>query len=441
MTTGNRSGGLVRWGVVSRTGSAAEFAVASMTAAAFGPYLGVAGIRTEQVAVYGVFATCVLLCLWWRTRPTGPAVAVTGAWLVTVAVAVIGSVQPPSAPDRFGLGDPVAGFDNLALPVAAACATLMLATVADPRRLLRVACAVLVAAVCANAVVAVWSINADLTWLLRPFWAGGAGLTTAEKAQMGGRFGGIFNQPAEAGQVYAVALAAAVWLLRDRMLLLAGAAATITVGGIVAASKIFLLLGVPVVAWQLMRVASQRQRHLVGLACVTVAVAGAARLGVGADWAGGHMVTAMLHGDGAGYGPADLYTAGRFGERSTLRPAVEAILSASPWFGFGIGGILAAYDNAWLEVLAVSGLFGVAAYTAVLVVLARTWWRRRATVDKAWSQFSGGLIIVLVGASVGLPALTGNRVATVSWLLVTLLLLCQPPKTEPISASPVTRAR
>lgn len=398
-----------------------------MTAAAFGPYTPIPGARTEQVVAYGLCAAVLVLCLWQRIRPTGAGVLVAGLWGTHFLIAAAGSMQTAARPAKFGLGDPVAGFDNHLLPVAVIATAWMLLGHNDSRRLLHAACITLVAAMCINTALAIWSINTDLTWLLRSFWAGGEGLTTAEKAQLGGRFGGVFNQPAEAGEMCSMALLAAIWLYRTRPWWLAVAAGLIAVGGVVAASKNFLLVGLPVGAWQLLRVSSGRQRQLVGLACLLLVLVGATRFGVGTDWAGGRMVADLLQPDGSGYGATDLYTAGRFGDRSTIGPVVDAVLAASPWFGFGAGGVLAAYDNAWLEALAVAGLTGAAIYTAVLAILAAAWWHRRPLVDKAWSQFSGGLIIVLVGASMGLPALTANRVATVSWLLVTLLLLCPPP--------------
>jgi hypothetical protein len=320
-------------------------------------------------------------------------------------------------------------MDNQTLPAVVLLTVWMLAGRSGNKRLLKAASAALVVGMCVNAAVAIWSIDADLPWL-RNFWSGYEGVTTAEKARTLGRFSGIFDHPAEAGEMSAMALLAAIWLFRNRPARLVAVSVAITVGGIVAASKSFLLLGLPIAGWQMLRMSAGRQRHLIGLACVGVAVVSAARLGVAADWAGGRMISNMFQPDGSGYGATDLYTAGRFGERSTLGPGIDAMLATSPWFGFGFGGVLLAYDNAWLEMLAVSGVFGVVTYTTVLVALATTWWRRRTQVDRAWSQFSGGLILVVAGASIGFPALTGNRVSTVAWVLVTLLLLCRPPERE-----------
>lgn len=399
-------------------------ATALLIVASFGPYMWLPGLRTEQAAVYGLCGLGLALCLWLKARPAGVGAAVALLWAVHLLVAAAGALQPSPAPPGFGLGSVAAGFDNAALPLAVMLTIWML--VGDGgggERLLRVACGTLVFAACVNAALAIWSINSDITWLLRPFWGGGDGLSVAERSQLGGRYAGIFNQPAEAGAMYSMALLAAIWLNRDRSGRLAVTAACIVIGGIVAASKNFLLIGLPIGAWQMLRLSTGRQRRLVGLACVVVVVVAATQFGIGTEWAGGRMITNMLHPDSNGYGAADLYTAGRFSERSRVWPAVEAILAASPWFGFGAGGLLVAYDTAWLEALAVSGLIGVLAYTGVLLLLVVAWWRLRPVADKPRSQFAGGLIVVLVGASFGLPALTANRVATVAWLLVTLLLL------------------
>jgi len=95
--------------------------------------------------------------------------------------------------------------------------------------------------------------------------------------------------------------------------------------------------------------------------------------------------------------------------------AVNAVVQSSPWFGFGAQGLAVPYDNGWVEAFVVAGACGALLYTAVLGLLVVAWWRRR-------SRFAGGLVLVVIGASMGLPALTANRVATLAWVLLTLLL-------------------
>ena len=78
-----------------------------------------------------------------------------------------------------------------------------------------------------------------------------------------------------------------------------------------------------------------------------------------------------------------------------------------------------AYDNGWVEALVVGGLAGAAIYSLVLGYLLAAW---RRSPDGPATDLLGGLALLLLGASVGLPALTANRVATIAWILIVLLL-------------------
>lgn len=395
--------------------------------AAFGPYVGLPGVRTEQVAVYTLCGLGLAFFCWLHLRPPVAGVVVCTLLALQVGLAAFGAWSPPSGLPAFVRGDLTAGVDNLLLPLAViALAWMAAGSGRHVHRVLEAAAATLVVLACGNAVLATASIGGDLVGFLGAFWSDGpaSGSVAARAAELG-RYSGIFNQPAEAGQMYSMALLAALWLFRVRPARLAVAAVVITVGGILTVSKIFLLVGLPVAAWQILAVSTGRQRRLAATAAVLAAGFGAARLGWLPTWAGTDYLLRLV--DGGDRGAVDLYTAGRLGGQSTLRSVAESVLASSPWFGFGASGLTVAYDNGWVEALVVAGLFGAATYTAVLAVLAAAWWRRRTVVDKAWSRFSGGLVLVLVGASMGLPALTANRVATVSWLLVTLLLLCPPP--------------
>jgi hypothetical protein len=161
--------------------------------------------------------------------------------------------------------------------------------------------------------------------------------------------------------------------------------------------------------------------------------------GLFTSWIGTGFLTRLLHPGGDG--SVGLYTAGRLGANSTLRATAEAILGSSPVFGFGAGGLSVAYDNGWIEALAVAGLFGTLLYTAVIATLAAAWWRTRGTLPAAHSRLAGGIILVLAAASMGVPALTANRVATVAWVLITLLLFVPRTATPITSAHPVGPAR
>jgi hypothetical protein len=177
-------------------------------------------------------------------------------------------------------------------------------------------------------------------------------------------------------------------------------------------------------------------RRLVPLGA-TVGVVLVADRAFGAQWSGQSYLTRLLDPGGDVVGQ---YTAGRIGDGSSLYRTVAVVLHDSPWFGLGAGGLATAYDNAWVEALCMAGLVGAALYTAVLVALAVAWLRRRAGMDAAAARLAGGLVLVLAGASVGVPALTANRTASVAWLLLTLLLFGVPTAGRAPSRGPTLQA-
>ncbi len=357
---------------------------------------------------------------------------------VEMLLALVGALAPVANISQFHVGSPLAGLDNLVLPVVVLVSVwTLLAAGADRRRLLTVTCRVVVLAMCANAVIAYWSQVHDLTPLLSRFWdntvpvADASTGTVAGRAAQLGRYTGAFNQPAEAGEMYGIALLAAIYLYLDRSVKLAVSGILISVGGILTVSKIFLLVGLPVGVWQVLREPAQRVRRLTLLITGILTLVTLALFRVAPTWIGGDFLTRLLHPEEA-KGLLDLYTGGRLGGSSSLREVTVAVLDNSPWFGFGAGGLSAPYDNGWVEALCVAGVVGATIYTATLLVLAATWIRRHIRMDLAEARLSGGLVVVAVAASVGLPALTANRVATIIWLLLGLSLLA-PSLTEGLS--------
>ena len=401
--------------------------ILAVIAASFGPYTPLPGVRTEQLAVYGVFAVGLLRAQWMRVRLAATALALAVLLLFQVLLILVGAVAPTSGVPAFGPGNVMAGLDNAVLPLAALAAVHMFVDIRDARPLLRKVCRMIVCVACANALLAVWSIDHDLSPLLATFWDNDATRqSVSERAVQLGRYSGIFNQPAEAGEFYGLALIAAVYRYRDEAWKLATTCALVTVGGLLTVSKVFILVGLPVGAWQLLRTCRRRPAQVATLAAVVMAIAVSSAAGLVPRWKGSEYLLRLLRPSDSDGGYLDLYTAGRFGDHSTLQAVVSELLGSSPWFGFGAGGVAVAYDNGWVEALAVGGLVGAATYTAILAVLAIAWTMRRAHENDAWlSRFQGGLVLIMIGASVGLPALTANRVATIVWILVGLLSLAE----------------
>lgn len=414
------SGPLAQPTAVRHGESIATFTLVLVMAAAFGPYTHIAGVRTEQVAVYG----CLLLPLtvaWTRIRFTRDGGLFLSIWGIYVAVAVIGVLVPVPAP--YDPGKLLGGADNLLRPVAVfLLVSLLLITTVDRQRLVALACQIVAGAMCVNTVLAFIESRVDIAQWLSLFWSSPtddllSGTVAARAAQVG-RFTGIVNQPAEAGTLYAIALLAALYVWYQHPLRLTAVLIVLTAGGVITVSKVFLFVGLPIAVWQLL-VREGRRKRLAIAALAVFAAYGALVAGLLPDWAGSQFLARLANPTGD---YLSFYSAGRFGPDSTLTQMMN-LASASPLTGFGLGGLVVAYDNGWFQALVFAGIIGVVAYSAVLLILVRAWWTRRRRLAPAESGLAGGLVVLAIGASAGFPALTGNRVATVLWVLLSLTLL------------------
>jgi hypothetical protein len=413
--------------------------VALLTIAALGPYTQIAGVRTEQIAVYAAFTLGLLRLHWLRTRAPARLTVIVTLLATIASVAIINSVDHVVNLTGYAAGGLVAGLDNLLLPLATIGAVwTAVSGISDLDRPLRVVCRIVVFAAVANAAMAGLSISTDLTPVLARFWENGSGQAVAERAAQLGRFTGIFNQPAEAGMFYSMALLAALYLYRQRTARLALTAPVIVAGGVLTVSKVFLLVGLPVGLFLLLRDRERRARRLIGLGAFSAVGSAAVAAWSGPQWIGGTYLTRLFVPDASGSGLVDLYTAGRLGGESTLRVLVESVLESAPWFGVGAQGLSVAYDNGWVEAMVVAGLTGAVAYTLILGCLLSAWWRVRRQGGPA-ADLLCGLVVLLSGASVGLPALTANRVATIAWIIVVLLLAR--PQFDTGTRAPLTTER
>ncbi|WBB49664.1 hypothetical protein O3597_04030 [Verrucosispora sp. WMMA2044] len=396
--------------------------------AAFGPYLA-AGIRTEQAAVCAVAGLALLAGAHHLRETPSRAMLAIAAMATYLTVAAFAAVGPTSQATGYGPVGFLAGLDNLLLPIVTLTAGYLIAAGhPDRRRLLRITALTLVAALAVNAAVSYLMLVSpgDYDQLMSAWWTGDGGVSTAERAATMGRYSGIFNQPAEAGVAYSLGLIAAVYALRRQPMILAAAGVALTVGGLLTASKIFLLIGLPVALWQTWMGSSWHTRAGTVLAVGGVMALFDHQARQPDSPIGGVLLGAWLNPGDRGGGLLSLYTASRFGEQSTLADTAGIVLTHSPWFGFGLGGLRVAYDSAWVEALVMAGIVGVAAQAAILAVMVWCWLDVRRWADPAAVRFGAGLLLVVTVGSAGLPTTTANRVSSVVWLFVALLLVCPP---------------
>lgn len=388
--------------------------MATVVLAAFGPYV-FGGLRTEQLAIYGLLIT-LGLALAPTTRMTSlrglAAWRLLTTWALLLTIAAASSIGILWTTPRWPQGDLLSGLDNLTGPVAV---MLLVWLTVDPRTAqdrLVLAARWVALAVAGNGVLALAMTQVDLAWLLRPFWAAGMGQTTAQLAATLGRVSGLFNQPAEAGVAYGLAGLCAWYVWRDRPARLYLVLVPIVLGGLVSVSKIFVLGGLPLILWLVWR--SRRGGARFGLLFVTAAVGlGLVQSGYAAQWTGLDYLTRLIS-------PGDeqaitFFSAGRFGEGSTLTRVVGEVARINVVRGVGVEGLRVPYDNGWVEAFVVAGLCGVVLYTLTLLWL---WRAGRTDPDPARRTFMTAVAVLAAGSSLGVPALTANRASTLLWLII-----------------------
>lgn len=384
--------------------------VTALVVAAFGPYIA-GGIRTEQLAAYSLAAILTAAALPLMRPPVLHLVGVMATWALLFSVALIGAISPPPNLTPWARGSAVAGLDNFALPLAVILVVLALCGLgANPSRLLDRVCSLLVIAMVANTAAAFMQMG-GYEWT--PWW--GSDSSTAIRAAANGRFSGIINQPAEAGVLYGVALLAALYRLRGRTRLLPWVIVALVVGGMLTVSKVFLLIGLPSAAWNLMRMSAPGR--LAGVAVWGVGALAVVQSGMLPGWTGADQLRNVLPNDQRSILTA--FTAGRYGEGGTVGKVSDAVLEGPRWFGFGAGGVTASYDSGYIEAIAVAGLFGLACMVAAFLILGRAWMTQPQGRQR---QLFGLTVLLCAAANFGIPALTANRVATIVWLILTLSL-------------------
>jgi hypothetical protein len=429
-------------------------------AAVMGPYL-VSGLRTEQLAFYGSAVMVVLT--------QGPALVRTLApvrWLLLVwgayaAVAVVGGLLPLHNDTPWESGSLLAGLDNALLPLATIVTVAHWSATHSMHRLLAAITRVLVVAMSLNAVVALAGclFGLDSMPWLRRFWAAdGTSTYVAELAEQMGRYSGVFNQPAEAGIAYTLAALSLAYLQKRHLVPALWANVgwvLIVVGGLLTLSKVFV--GGLVLA---LLVVLAYRTHVVRTGVVALGTAaamiGASLAGWFSGWGASVMAGWYRYSIEAGDSPLYTLTAGRFGTAGhngppsisvPMQPSIDGVESSAalppagvgqlleeirdehPVFGVGARGLQVAYDSAWSEALVVGGFVGLALVGLTLVLVVGSSLARMRRLDRAHGFLLAGVVVLLLAACMGMPALTGNRESTLLWVFVVVLAFAGPADT------------
>lgn len=423
-------------------------------AAVMGPYL-VSGLRTEQLAFYGSAVVVVLTQGPALVRALAPVRWLLLVWGAYAGVAVVGGLLPLHNDTPWESGSLLAGLDNALLPLATIVTVAHWSATHSMQRLLTAITRVLVVAMSLNAVVALAGclFGLDAMPWLRPFWAAdGTSTYVAELAEQMGRYSGVFNQPAEAGIAYTLAALSLAYLQKRAQVPALWANVgwvLIVVGGLLTLSKVFV--GGLVLA---LLVVIAYRTHVVRTGVVALgtaaAMVGASLAGWFSGWGASVMAGWYRYSIEAGDSPLYTLTAGRFGTAghngppsiaAPMQPSVDGVESSAapalpptgvgqllreirdehPVFGVGARGLQVAYDSAWSEALVVGGFVGLALVGLTLVLVVGTSLFRMRRLDGAHGFLLAGVVVLLLAACMGMPALTGNRESTLLWVFVVVL--------------------
>jgi hypothetical protein len=412
----------------ARAARAASWQAGIVCLSVFGPYVAGAA-RTEQIVVFGLFAW--VMVTGWRQMlraPCGPAPFLV-TWSVLYAVILVSTAFRPLDPMNYGPQPPSHVLSAFLLPMALMTLTWYW-SLARPVPLLRTIASVVVWGMCANAVAGFTQLAAGQAAIgvLPRFWdAAPAAGSVAANAAENGRYTGIFDQPAEAGIAYGIALLLVIWLARrgSKQLPVTCAAILLVTGGVLTLSKVFLLAALPVAV-----VTVLRGRARIRVLATTAAVAGACWLagtaGLLPTWHLGSEALESLMDPHTSL--TAQYTAGRYGSGGTLAPEFTDVLRNAAVAGFGAGGLNGpAYDSLWQQVLVVSGLVGVILAATVFVMLAARLLALRTILGRADWQLACGAAVLAAAASLGIPSLTANRAGTLLWLVLGILVTGRRP--------------
>jgi len=393
----------------------------------FGPYV-TGSARTEQVVVFASFVL-VLVVGWPRiaqSRQFAPAPMLT-AWIGMYTIMLIATAFRAFDPGFYGSQPPSHALADCLLPVALMTLTWFWTIRTDSISLIRAVAPVAVAGMCVNTVIEVLQLRAKtaaIVGFLPHFWVAAPSIgSVAANAAGDNRFTGIFDQPAEAGIAYGLAIFFLTWMARRRVIcsarLVTLTAILLVVGGVLTLSKVFLLGAVPLAMITVLR-DSARIKVLFTAVCTTAGLGLAGSTGILPGWQ--PEVAGLVRLLRPGNSIAAEYTAGRYGTAGGGVPVVSDVLRFSPWAGFGSGGLNVPYDSLWIQTLILSGVLGVLLVASGLAMLAFRWLQLRRLMEVPEWHLAGSAVALAIGASLGIPSLTANRASTLRWLIIGVLV-------------------
>jgi len=409
---------------------------------AFGPYvlLG-AGVKLDNLVIYPAGLLLVLLTLASGRIRYNPMLG-TLFLIWGTAFLFLASRTFLSLP-ALDFTSVIAELKNFTQPWAI-MAVFLLLPVFDregTERVIKRTCQLLVLLLALNTLWIFVGFAADVSAINRWFWREYADqVSVASLAMQNGRYSGIFNQPFEAGIAYSLGIVAWLYLLdrnawrpgfRTLALLL-----LLVIGGLLTVSKVFLFLGLPLLA---LGVLSSKRiwRRLLFAGLLFAPITYFSFRYLTETWGGADYLLRFFDESARRDGWLSLLTAGRFGGTSSQQSSYFArIYDSHPLIGEGLGS-QKIYDSAFFHFFSAGGSIGLVFYFLLLLFFI---WKlfdfyQHAGLSSEFKLLLGVVLVIFVG-SFGAPVLTINRSSVLIWVLVCLsLLYFQHVKAEKVPVS------
>lgn len=394
--------------------------------ATFTPYLGIGpDVRFEQIILYSLLLVVALLGI--AAGQLRLNAITTQLLFIWFFLGILISVNTAFRAQQGEMTvSPLAIVDGFLLP--GACFLLGYLSVTLSRRrvgeLLNVATAAVVMMLSANSLLILSFDPGEIQEVLRWFWSNPessiAPISVAEKALLGDRYSGIFNQPFDGGVAYTIGVAAWLYRFPARGLGLAKQAIGITSlgllisGGISTQSKAFVYGSLLTVALSVIYGGVGSVNWLrplvrqVALGLVVLLAAGWLGLVTSFDRSLRYVLAFQSQPDSATSG-LSLATGGR---TDSLDNYYDRLWEGISFRGSGWAG---AQDDALLAYLRGAGLIGLCLFALIIVLLTRI--ARLAPPADPTRVLGVTLVTFIVLASLGAVSLHVNRASSLFWIL------------------------
>lgn len=389
---------------------------------AFGMYIG-GGLRLEHMVLYPSAILFFFLAVLKEKKIMKNYALVCGLWFVSTII--IGMVTLGKYDGQTEITVILADVESFIQPLVLMSLFIFVPFVQKKEEIsiqLQKASKVLIFMLILNTFFIFASILTDTTKIGNLFWgSGGEDWSVASLSMTNGRYSGIFNQPMEAGIMYSIGLL--TWLyLADKMRKMNFkyilALLLMITGGLVTVSKIFLFGGLFLFFIGVL-LNKTMWRLIFTLTFWSVLFGFSAYYFLLKTWIG---LDYLLRFFGSNENIVYLISAGRYGGAQAQQANYfNEVWKESPLFGNGLG-VTPVYDSAFFSFFATGGILNLALYILIIIILLYMGIKfMQQNGSKSEFKLYLGLVLLIIGASLGSPILTLNRVAIVLWVFLGFL--------------------